>query len=360
MLTVNKNPVVNAGPDQTITLPGAATLSGSATDDGIPNRPGALSYTWTKTNGPGTVTFADTHAANTTATFSVAGTYTLQLSASDSVLAGSDKVIVTVNPNPNPSADLKITVSDGKTDISAGQKNNYTIAVTNAGPNSVTGAVVTDVFPGTFSGVTFTAMQAGGATGFTANGSGNINDTVSMPVGSKITYAAAGTITSSATGSISNTATVTVPNGVSDPINANNIATDSDTISLKADLKVTITDGKTTAIAGQKDTYTIVVTNLGPSNVIGAVVSDSFPGIFTGVTFTATQSGGALGFTANGSGNISDTLAMPSGSNITYKATGTISPTASGTLSDTATVTAPNGSTDPNLANNTATDNDTL
>ena len=37
VLTVNKAPVVNAGPDQTITLPGSATLSGSATDDGIPN-----------------------------------------------------------------------------------------------------------------------------------------------------------------------------------------------------------------------------------------------------------------------------------------------------------------------------------
>ena len=51
---------------------------------------------------------------------------------------------------------------------------------------------------------------------------------------------------------------------------------------------------------------------------------------------------------------------MPAGSVITYIATGTISSSATGTLSDTGTVTAPSGVTDPNLANNSATDTDTL
>ena len=103
-----------------------------------------------------------------------------------------------------------------------------------------------------------------------------------------------------------------------------------------------------------------MVTNNGPSDVTGAVVTDNFPAIFTGVTFTATQSGGASGFTASGTGNINDTVTMPAGSVITYIATGTISISATGTLSDTATVTAPIGVTDPNLANNSATDTDTL
>ena len=40
----NQQPVVNAGPNQTITLPAGATLSGSATDDGLPNPPGQLTY----------------------------------------------------------------------------------------------------------------------------------------------------------------------------------------------------------------------------------------------------------------------------------------------------------------------------
>ena len=127
-----------------------------------------------------------------------------------------------------------------------------------------------------------------------------------------------------------------------------------------ADLRITVTDGKATAFAGTTDTYTITVTNSGPSNVIGAVVIDSFPSIFTGVTFTATQTGGASGFTPSGSGNISDTVTMPASSHITYKARGTISASAHGSISDTATVTAPSGVTDPNLANNSWTDTDTV
>jgi hypothetical protein len=82
----------------------SATLSGSATDDGLPNPPGALTYTWSKVSGPG-LTFANTHAASTTATFSVGGIYTLKLTAKDGQLSGNDTVVVTVNtetPTPTP------------------------------------------------------------------------------------------------------------------------------------------------------------------------------------------------------------------------------------------------------------------
>jgi len=94
---VNKPPVVNAGADQTITLPSPASLSGTATDDGLPNPPGTITTTWTKVSGPGTVTFANASARATTATFSAAGSYVLRLSGSDSVLSGSDDLAVTVN-----------------------------------------------------------------------------------------------------------------------------------------------------------------------------------------------------------------------------------------------------------------------
>ncbi len=63
-----------------------------------------------------------------------------------------------------------------------------------------------------------------------------------------------------------------------------------------ADLQVTVNDGKATAVAGTQNSYTIVVSNAGPSYVTGAVVKDTFPSTFTGVTFSATQTGGASGF----------------------------------------------------------------
>jgi hypothetical protein len=95
----NQAPVVNAGPDQTVHVL-SATLSGSATDDGLPNPPAALTYTWSRVNGPGTATFANKNAASTTVAFSVGGIYTLKLTANDGALSGSDTVVVTVAITP--------------------------------------------------------------------------------------------------------------------------------------------------------------------------------------------------------------------------------------------------------------------
>jgi PKD repeat protein len=107
---VNHAPTVNAGPDQTITLPAAASLNGTVTDDGLPNPPAAVTTTWSKVSGPGTVTFGNPAAKSTTATFSTSGAYVLQLTASDSALSGSDTIAVTVNPAPTNKAP---TVSAG-------------------------------------------------------------------------------------------------------------------------------------------------------------------------------------------------------------------------------------------------------
>ena len=93
---MNLAPVVNAGPDQSITAPAnTVTLNGSATDDGQVN--GSLTYTWTKVSGPGNVTFANASQAVTNAQFSKAGTYTLQLTANDGQLSATDNVVITVN-----------------------------------------------------------------------------------------------------------------------------------------------------------------------------------------------------------------------------------------------------------------------
>ena len=263
-------------------------------------------------------------------------------------------------PTPCPApADLKVTVNDSKTAIVAGAQNTYSINVINVGPGAVGGASIADAFPTVFTNVSYTAIQLGGASGFSASGAGNINDTVVMPSGSKITYMVKGKVNSSATGTISNTATVTPLAAVNDPNPGNNTATDTDSVTVKADLKVTVADGKTAAVPGTKDTYTIIVMNAGPSNIAGAVVQDYFPSTFTGVTFTATQGGGATGFTS-GSGDVAQTVAMPSGSHITYKATGTISASATGSISNSATVSIPTEVIDPNTGNNTATDTDTL
>ena len=92
------------------------------------------------------------------------------------------------------------------------------------------------------------------------------------------------------------------------------------------------------------------MTNAGLENVNGAVVTDTFPAQVQNVSYTATGRGGATGFSA-GSGNISQSLNLPPNSSVTYKATGFINGN-SGTV--------PAGVSDPNTANNTATDKDTI
>ncbi len=94
----NQQPEVNAGGNQTIALAAVATLSGSATDDGLPNPPATLTYAWSKVSGPGTVTFGNAASAATSASFSLAGAYVLRLSASDSVQTGVGEVAITVTP----------------------------------------------------------------------------------------------------------------------------------------------------------------------------------------------------------------------------------------------------------------------
>jgi RHS repeat-associated protein len=94
---VNQAPVVNAGSNQAVTLPASAALNGSATDDGLPNPPGALTYTWSKVSGPGTVAFGNQNSPTTTANFSVAGTYVLRLTAFDGALPGISDVTIVVS-----------------------------------------------------------------------------------------------------------------------------------------------------------------------------------------------------------------------------------------------------------------------
>lgn len=105
-IPTNQAPVVNAGPD--LVVSGNAVLDVTVTDDGLPNPPGTVTTRWRKVSGPGTVTFANANATDTTASFSVPGTYQLRLTANDSVLRSNDVVNVQVNP-VSPSFDYYVS-----------------------------------------------------------------------------------------------------------------------------------------------------------------------------------------------------------------------------------------------------------
>lgn len=118
---VNTPPVVNAGPNQTITLPtSSVTLSGTATD-----AEGPVTVTWTRVAGSGVAvspTSLTTQIVNLTQ-----GTSTFRLVATDSAGAqAADNVDIIVNAAPVNktvvsvtlnTATYKVTYSDGSTEI---------------------------------------------------------------------------------------------------------------------------------------------------------------------------------------------------------------------------------------------------
>lgn len=95
---VNSGPIVDAGMKQVVAENEAATLDGTVSDDGLPVPPGNITLMWSKMSGPGTVTFGDDTAEDTTATFSAPGTYFLKLDADDGEITNSDTVRVDVIP----------------------------------------------------------------------------------------------------------------------------------------------------------------------------------------------------------------------------------------------------------------------
>lgn len=125
------------------------------------------------------------------------------------------------------------------------------------------------------------------------------------------------------------------------------------------DLLVTKSDGVASAAPGTTVTYTIAVSNNGTVDVTGATVTDSFPAAITSATWTCVGAGGGT-CTASGTGDISDTVNLPSAASVTYTVHAAISPSATGSLSNTATVAPPGGVTDVDLTNNSSTDTDTL
>jgi large repetitive protein len=142
-------------------------------------------------------------------------------------------------PPPPVSADLAITNTDGLAQTYPGDPVTYTIVASNNGPDNVTGATVTDNFPSALTGVSWTCAGSNG--GFcSGSGTGDINDTVNLPLSASVTYTVSATFSASATGMVGNTASVTSPSGATDPNPANNTATDETFMTGTGDLSMVL------------------------------------------------------------------------------------------------------------------------
>ena len=132
---VNKAPVVNAGADQTITLPtNTIVLNGSATDsDGT-----IAAYQWSFVSGPsGQLSYTSPLNPKVTVSKLLAGTYVFRLTATDNKGAkASDDISVTVNNGvlnvPGPAKYINVQVYGGSNAYNNSQWNNWNVGIANA------------------------------------------------------------------------------------------------------------------------------------------------------------------------------------------------------------------------------------
>ena len=110
----------------------------------------------------------------------------------------------------------------------------------------------------------------------TAAGSGPIADLVTIPNAGSVTYTVTAAVSPSATGSITNTVNLAVPGSV---INngGSTTASDTDTLVPVTGLAISKTDGSATYTPGTGATYTITVTNAGPSDATNVTLADTLP-----------------------------------------------------------------------------------
>jgi hypothetical protein len=119
---LNNIPVVAAGEDQSIILPANALLNGNVSDDGLPDS--TLTATWSKQSGPGIVSFTDANNAQTTASFSMIGTYVLRLTGYDGERYSFDDLSIVVSSNEpaitlNGTSTINLNLGDNFTDPGA-------------------------------------------------------------------------------------------------------------------------------------------------------------------------------------------------------------------------------------------------
>jgi uncharacterized repeat protein (TIGR01451 family) len=255
-------------------------------------------------------------------------------------------------------ADLAVEKSVNLSLVDLGDNVTFAIIVRNNGPDDATGVSIDDTVPTGMLYVSSTASQG------SYNDSTGVWDIGTIPAYGYVRLEIVATQNSL------NTQTNTASIAATDAFDPND-ENDSDDAMVytvnTADLAITKTDGVTSVDAGGSTSYTIVVTNNGPSEVTGATVVDTAPaGLTIGSWSCAVTNAGSGGTVTtacgagSGSGNINTTVTMKNGAVITYTVPATVSGSASGSIANTATVSVPTGTTDPTPGNNSQTDTDTV
>ncbi|GAB1594852.1 Ig-like domain-containing protein [Lysobacter claricitrinus] len=302
------------------------------------------------TNGTISATTASL-AAGASATFTLVARIPNSAADGDAFADTATASATPVDPDPtNNTATASFTVNAGadvsisKTLVTTGtyhegQDLQYTLVVSNAGPATATNVQVTD----TPTNLTITNVSGAGCAALPctiaslASGASATINVTAQPLAGTFDNAAAVSATEN------------------DPTPGNNTDTTGNggTAMAAMDLAVThvLTSG-TPASAGSQVTYTITVSNNGPSSVPGATLLETMPPQLGGATWTC-ASGCDV---ASGAGDINVGITVPVGGSITILVSGTAPTTTPSTIAAaTASVTASTFAIDTDASNDSAT-----
>ena len=317
-------------------------LTSSNTAEGTVS-PSSVTFTNANWNTPQTVTVTgvDDHVDGNAA-------YTIVTAASmssDTNYNGLNPADVSVTNTDNDTAGITVTPTSGLTTTESGGTATFTV-VLNTQPTADVAIAFSssNTAEGTVSLVSLTFTNANWNTPQTVTVTGVDDYVLDGPVAYTVVTAPAVSADSHYSGV--DAADVAVTN------------TDNDTAaSLQADLVVTINDNVTEVHSGQSLSYTVVVTNNGPSASLGATVSIGpsarrpargrvLHRLVRVARLRAVVPCTSLNLLANGVA--------------TFHLAATVNDPAPESVTTTATVTMPAGQSDPVPTNNTAVDTDTL
>jgi LPXTG-site transpeptidase (sortase) family protein len=192
---------------------------------------------------------------------------------------GTNKQTATDTDTLTAKPTFTITKDDGQTTVVPGQRLTYTINYSNTGNQGATGVVLTETIP------TNTTFNSGAST----TGWSCAASTCTLAVGA---LAAGSSNTGSATFVVDINATVPAgatqvfntvsidddhSNGTGTGGNNQQTATDTDTLNAQPSFSISKDDGITTAVTGQRLTYTIDYSNVGNQGATGVVLTETVP-----------------------------------------------------------------------------------
>jgi uncharacterized repeat protein (TIGR01451 family) len=251
--------------------------------------------------------------------------------------------IPTDTPTPTlESVDLSISMQNGQSISIPGKTITYTITIINSGPADVIDAIVTDMFPSSLSNITWKCSATEGSSCQVKEGTGNINNSIDILNGGSITFTSIAKLSPNATGVLINSANVSAPSNLIESNTDNNLAMDTDTLQPQVNLEINKTDDRENIHVGEINSYSIIVSNAGPSNVSGVNITDQFPSQIENITWVCEPLAGSS-CTVNGEqeGDIQTNVNINAGGSIAINARGTIRNDATDRIMNTASIESP-------------------